>query len=88
MPEPPVEPTPWLPRESFLAAPLLAQDASYLAASARISSLRVSSMNCFGGYVCGGGGSGGKMEEGWSNLGWRSAFGGRWSGRGISDSEP
>ena len=26
MPEPPVEPTPWLPRESFLAAPLLAQD--------------------------------------------------------------
>jgi hypothetical protein len=44
MPEPPVEPTPWLPRESFLAAPLLAQDASYLAASARISSLRVRSM--------------------------------------------
>ncbi len=58
MPEPPVEPTPWLPRESFLAAPLLAQDASYLAASARISSLRVRSMGCVGGYVWEGGGSG------------------------------
>lgn len=44
MPMPPVEPTPWLPRESFRAAPLLAQDASYFAASARISSLRVTSM--------------------------------------------
>lgn len=88
MPEPPVEPTPWLPRESFLAAPLLAQDASYLAASARISSLRVRSMSCLGGYVCGGGGSGGKMEEVWPNLGWRCAFGERWSGRGNGESEP
>ncbi len=37
MPAPPVEPTPALPRESFRAAPLLAQEASYFAASARIS---------------------------------------------------
>jgi hypothetical protein len=42
---PPVEPTPVLPRESFLAAPELAQEASYFAASARISSLRVSSIS-------------------------------------------
>ena len=39
MPAPPVEPTPALPRESFRAAPLLAHEASYFAASARISSL-------------------------------------------------
>jgi hypothetical protein len=39
-----VEPTPFPPRESFRAAPLLAHEASYFAASARISSLRVMSM--------------------------------------------
>lgn len=40
MPAPPVEPTPMEPRESLRAAPLLAQEASYFAASARIASLR------------------------------------------------
>lgn len=39
MPAPPAEPTPSLPSESRFFAPELAQDASYLAASARISSL-------------------------------------------------
>jgi hypothetical protein len=38
MPAPPVEPTPFPEEESFRAAPELAQEASYLAASARISS--------------------------------------------------
>ena len=37
MPTPPVEPTPFPAEESFRAAPELAQEASYLAASARIS---------------------------------------------------
>ena len=37
MPTPPVEPTPFPVAESFLEAPELAQEASYLAASARIS---------------------------------------------------
>lgn len=41
---PPVEPMPLPSRESFRAAPELAHEASYLAASAKISSLRVSSM--------------------------------------------
>jgi hypothetical protein len=45
MPDPPVEPTPLPVRESLRAAPLLAQDASYFAASARISSLRSNSIN-------------------------------------------
>lgn len=39
MPTPPVEPTPFPAEESFLKAPELAQEASYLAASARISNL-------------------------------------------------
>ena len=38
MPTPPVEPTPFPSDESFRFAPELAQDASYFAASARISS--------------------------------------------------
>src|SRR5690606_11083066 len=44
MPMPSVLPTPLPPRESRRPAPLEAQDASYLAASARIASLSVSSM--------------------------------------------
>lgn len=39
-----VEPSPLPSRESRISVPLEAQDASYLAASARISSLRSSSM--------------------------------------------
>ncbi len=39
MPTPPVEPTPFPDDESFLEAPELAQEASYFAASASISSL-------------------------------------------------
>ena len=39
MPAPPVDPTPSPEEESFRAAPELAQEASYLAASARIWSL-------------------------------------------------
>src|SRR5450830_599454 len=44
MPMPVVAPKPSLPIESRLGAPLLAQEASYLAASARISSLSVNSI--------------------------------------------
>jgi hypothetical protein len=41
---PPVEPMPRPPRESRLVPPLDAQEASYFAASARISSLLFKSM--------------------------------------------
>ena len=52
-----------------------------VAASARILSFQMRSMGFIGGNTLG-------SEEGWSNLGWRSPFGGRWSERGISESEP
>ncbi|MNI99177.1 hypothetical protein D3C73_1581920 [compost metagenome] len=41
---PSVEPSPLLPSELRFGAPLLAQEASYLAASARMPSLSMSSM--------------------------------------------
>src|SRR3990167_71763 len=44
MPMPSVEPRPLLPSEVRLGGPVVAQDASYLAASARMLSLSMSSM--------------------------------------------
>jgi hypothetical protein len=43
MPMPLVAPMPFLPSDVRLGAPLLAQEASYLAASAKMSSLSINS---------------------------------------------